>query len=218
MRRSMPSSGMLPCRCDSNLGRPPGAGFPETIEMYEMTTTQTVLRFWFEEHGGDDWFQGGEVFDDKIRDRFLEVYEGGAAGGLDAWQGTALGCVALCLVLDQFPRNLFRGDPRSFATDAAARAVTNHAIAQGFDLDPALDADHRMFLYLPLEHSEDLADQRQCVDLVRERIGNERYIDFAVRHLEIIERFGRFPHRNAVLGRTSTDEEIEFLKQPGSGF
>ncbi len=183
-----------------------------------MTTMQTVLRFWFEEHKDEDWFRGGEVFDEKIRDRFLSVYEDGAAGRLDGWRETAFGCVALCLVLDQFPRNLFRGDPRSYATDAAARAVTEHAIAEGFDVDPALDGTHRMFLYLPLEHSEDIDDQRKCVDLVRERIGDERYLDFADRHLKIVERFGRFPHRNAVLGRASTDEEIEFLKQPGSGF
>lgn len=183
-----------------------------------MTTMQTVLRFWFEEHDDEDWFRGGEEFDEKIRDRFLSVYEDGAAGRLGGWRETALGCVALCLVLDQFPRNLFRGDPRSYATDAAARLVTEHAIARGFDRDPALDGPHRMFLYLPLEHSEDIDDQRRCVDLVRERIGNERYLDFAERHLKIVEQFGRFPHRNAVLERTSTDEEIEFLKQPGSGF
>ena len=178
----------------------------------------TVLRFWFEEHGGSDWFNGGDEFDQKIRDRFLSVYEQGAAGGLDDWRQSALGCVALCLVLDQFPRNLFRGDPRSFATDAAALAVSNHAIAQGYDLDPALDGHHRMFLYLPLEHSEDIDDQRRCLELVRERIGDETYIDFADRHLQIIERFGRFPHRNAVLGRTNTEEEAEYLKQPGAGF
>ncbi len=183
-----------------------------------MTTMQTVLRFWFEEHDDEDWFRGGELFDEKIRDRFLGLYDDGAAGRLDGWRETAMGCVALCLVLDQFPRNLFRGDPRSYATDAAARAVTEHAIAEGFDVDPALDGRHRMFLYLPLEHSEDIDDQRKCVDLVRDRIGDERYLDFADRHLKIVERFGRFPHRNAVLGRTSTDEEVEFLKQPGSGF
>ena len=177
-----------------------------------------VIRFWFQEHDRDDWFRGGEEFDQKIRDRFLEVYEQGAAGELEAWRDSPLGCVALCLVLDQFPRNLFRGDPRSFATDAAARAVCDHALAQGFDLDPALDDDRRLFLYLPLEHSEDIEDQRRCVDLFRERTNDEEYLKYAVWHLEIIERFGRFPHRNAILGRTSTVEEEEYLKQPGAGF
>lgn len=183
-----------------------------------MTTIETVLRFWFDDHAHDDWFKGGEPFDERIRERFLGVYEDGASGALDHWQDTALGCVALCLVLDQFPRNLFRGDPRSYATDAAARAVCNHAIDQGFDRDDALSGDHRLFLYLPLEHSEDLADQQRCVELCRERIGNEEFVDFALQHLRIIERFGRFPHRNAVLGRASTEEELAFLKQPNSSF
>ncbi len=179
---------------------------------------ETVLRFWFEEHGRDDWFQGGEEFDGKVRDRFLSVYEDGMAGVLDRWRDSPLGCVALCLVLDQFPRNLFRGDPRSFATDAAARAVCAHALARGFDRDPGLDGDHRLFLYLPLQHSEDIGDQRQSVELVRERIGDARYLDFAQRHLDVIERFGRFPHRNAALGRSSTEEEAAYLKQPDAGF
>ncbi len=179
---------------------------------------QTVLQFWFDEHDREDWFRGGEEFDRKIRDRFLGLYEQGAAGALDDWRDTPLGCVALCLVLDQFPRNLFRGDPRSFATDAAARAVCEHALANGFDLDPALTDQHRLFLYIPLEHSEDIDHQRRCVGLVRERIGDEDYIDFAEQHLRVIERFGRFPHRNGILGRTCTQEEDEYLKQPGAGF
>ncbi len=183
-----------------------------------MTTIETVLRFWFEDHDHDDWFKGGDAFDEKIRENFLGLYEDGASGALDQWRDTALGSVALCLVLDQFPRNLFRGGPRSYATDAAARTVCNDAIDRGFDRDDAVGDLHRLFLYLPLEHSEDLADQQRCVELIRERIGNDEFVDFALQHLRIIERFGRFPHRNAVLGRASTEEELEFLKQPNSGF
>lgn len=183
-----------------------------------MADIDDVLAFWFEEHGPDDWFAKSDEFDKEIRDRFLTVYEQAAAGGLQEWRNTPRGCLALCLVLDQFPRNLFRDDPRAFATDALARDLTRHLLDQGFDRDPALDGPARMFVYLPLEHSEDIEDQRLCLDLVRERIGNESFIDYAERHLKIIERFGRFPHRNAVLGRECTPEEAEFLEQPGSGF
>lgn len=183
-----------------------------------MTGKEDVLRFWFEEHGNDDWFKKSDDFDRRIRDRFLDVYESGANGELEAWRGTPLGCVALCLVLDQFPRNLFRDDPRAYATDAMARAVTRHALDHGFDVDDGLDGRHRLFLYLPLEHSEDIDDQRRCVELVRDRIGDQEYVDFAERHLKVIERFGRFPHRNAVLGRPNTAEEDEYLRQPGAGF
>lgn len=183
-----------------------------------MVTIDHVLRFWFEEHSRGDWFKRSDEFDAKIRDRFHDLYKDAAEGRHQEWRELPLGCVTLCLVLDQFPRNLFRDDPRAYATDGVARAVTGFALKRGFDRDPSLHNDHRLFLYLPLQHSEELADQRRCLELVRERIGDEECVDFAVRHLEIIERFGRFPHRNAVLGRTSTDEEIAFLKQPGSGF
>ena len=183
-----------------------------------MTTFDDVLRFWFEEHGRDDWYAKSDEFDARIRDRFLAVYEEAAAGGLQDWRDTPPGCLALCLALDQFPRNLFRDDPRAYATDAMARALTRHVLDREFDRDEVVDGARRIFLYLPLEHSEDIDDQRRCVDLVRERISDEELIDYAERHLRIVERFGRFPHRNAVLGRDSTEDEIEFLKQPGSGF
>ena len=183
-----------------------------------MTTIDDVLRFWFEDHGRKDWFTKSDEFDTKIRDRFLEIYNLAATGGLDAWRDSANGCLALCLVLDQFPRNLFRDDPRAFATDAMARALTRHALERGFDRDPSFDGTRRMFLYLPLEHSENIDDQRHCVELVRERIGDDEFVDYAERHLRVIERFGRFPHRNAVLDRDCTDEEDEYLKQPDAGF
>lgn len=183
-----------------------------------MAAIDDVLGFWFEEHDREDWFAKSNEFDRKIKDRFLTVYEEAAGGGLQEWRDTPRGCLALCLVLDQFPRNLFRDDPRAFAMDALARDVTRHLLDRGFDRDPALDSPARMFVYLPLEHSEDIDDQRLCLDLVRERIGDDDFIDYAERHLKIIERFGRFPHRNAILGRESTPEEVAFLKQPGSGF
>jgi uncharacterized protein (DUF924 family) len=138
------------------------------------------------------------------------------SGDFDHWRETAAGCVALCILLDQAPRNLFRGDPRSFASDAAARAVTRHALARGLDRD--LPQEQRAFLYLPLEHSENLADQEACVRLFAGLDENPDGLDYAVRHRDIIARFGRFPHRNAVLGRTSTPEETEFLTQAGSSF
>lgn len=177
-----------------------------------------VLRFWFEEHGSEDWFKKSDEFDAKIRDRFLSVYEAAAAGRLDGWRETAPGCLALILVLDQFPRNLFRNDPRAFATDAAARDVTRHVLGRGFDTAPDVAEERRIFFYMPLEHSEDLADQQHCLDLVRERIGNANYIGYAEGHLRVIERFGRFPHRNAVLGRENTVEEAAYLAEPGAGF
>ena len=183
-----------------------------------MTTIDDVLRFWFEDHGREDWFTKSDEFDTKIRDRFQKIYNLAADGELGDWTDSPQGCLALCLVLDQFPRNLFRDDPRAFATDAKARDLTRHALKCGFDRDPALDGVRRMFLYLPLEHSEDVDDQRHCVELVRERIGDDEFIDYAERHLRVIEQFGRFPHRNAVLGRTCTREEDEYLKQPGAGF
>jgi uncharacterized protein (DUF924 family) len=123
----------------------------------------------------------------------------------------------LCILLDQVPRNIFRGTPRAFATDAQARAVARHAVERGFDL-AIEDKDRRLFLYLPLEHSEDLADQERCVSLCRERIGDAEYLRYVVRHRDIVARFGRFPHRNAILGRASTAEEEAFLNEPLSSF
>ena len=177
---------------------------------------RAVLDFWFREAGPEAWFKRSDAFDETCRDRFLALHEDAAAGRLDGWAGTADGALALLILLDQLPRNMFRGSPRAFATDPKARGIARDAIAAGFDL--ALPAERRIFVYLPLEHSEDPDDQRDCVALVRERIGDAEMIDYAERHLAIIARFGRFPHRNAILGRPSTEEEQEFLAQPGSSF
>jgi uncharacterized protein (DUF924 family) len=194
-----------------------------------MDPVEEILQFWFDvpDRPGSDygqqrsvWFKKDPAFDATIRQQFLSLYEQAAAGHLNHWQPQPRPCLALLLLLDQFPRNLFRGDPRSFATDAQALAIAHQAIAQGFD--QTLAPVERVFVYLPLEHSENLADQDQCVALFeqlhRHHPDFASTLDFAHRHREVIQRFGRFPHRNAILGRPSTPAEAEFLQQPGSGF
>lgn len=185
---------------------------------------QAVLDFWLgpaerRGHNRAEWFRKDAAFDDQIRDRFLALVEQAAAGQLDAWRDDDQACLALLILLDQFPRNLFRNQARAFAADARAREVARHAIARGFD--QRWHPVERIFAYLPLEHSEDLRDQEDCLALMKALAIHPETADFHVwaeKHRVIIERFGRFPHRNAALGRASTPEEIEFLKQPGSGF
>ena len=133
----------------------------------------------------------------------------------DSWLSAPRGWLAAILVLDQFPRNLFRGDARAFATDEAALGLAKRAIAEGIDLK--LTPAQRSFVYMPFQHSEEKADQARSIELFT-ALGNPLNLDFAIRHKDIIDRFGRFPHRNAILGRTTTDEEATFLKQPGSSF
>lgn len=186
-----------------------------------MSRVEEILGFWFggEEGYREVWFRKDEAFDREVRDRFAEDYERAAAGELDGWMSSPRGCLALILLLDQFPRNLFRGDPRAFATDEKARAVADHAVSTG--LDRGLSPVERMFVYLPFEHSESVEDQRRSVELflaLDAELEAPEVLDYAVRHREVIERFGRFPHRNEVLGRASTPEEEEFLKEPGSSF
>ncbi len=176
---------------------------------------RTVLDFWFAESTPEQWYKKDDGFDAALRERFATLYGRAAAGELDGWMETAKGCLALVIVLDQFPRNLFRGDPRSFATDAAARAVLRHALGKG--LDTGLSANEKQFLYMPLQHSEDAADQALSVEL-NGAAGDAELLKYAVAHKDIVDRFGRFPHRNEVLGRETTPEEAAFLKQPGSSF
>jgi uncharacterized protein (DUF924 family) len=175
-----------------------------------------VLEFWFGDQARPHWWDKLDRFDALVRATLGEAHARAAAGALDDWTETAESCLALVILLDQVPRNIHRGSPRAFATDAKARGVTRLALERGFDA--GLEPERRLFLYIPLEHSEELADQRLMVELVRERIGDPEYLDSALRHMEIVERFGRFPHRNATLGRQSTEEEVEFLKRPGSSF
>jgi uncharacterized protein (DUF924 family) len=178
---------------------------------------QDVLDFWFgtgAERGKAHkrWFEKNAAFDAEIRSRFLSSYEDQLCD--DAWLRTPASCLARIVVLDQFPRNMFRGTARAFEADARALAAARHAIERGYD--GVWIRVEKIFAYLPFEHSESLADQLRACELMRP-LGDEQY-DYALRHKAIIERFGRFPHRNALLGRASTPEEIEFLKQPGSGF
>lgn len=175
-----------------------------------------ILDFWFAEGMAPRWFVRDPAFDDEVRTRLAGWYERAAAGGLDEWRATAMGCVALCILLDQVPRNLFRGQSQAFATDAAARAVAQHAVDHS--LDRKLSQAQRLFLYLPFEHSESLADQDESVRLIGALDENPTWKDYAIRHRDVIARFGRFPHRNAALGRTSTAEETAFLATPGSSF
>ncbi len=174
-----------------------------------------VLDFWFEESSPEQWFKRDAAFDATIRERFGALRERGAAGELDGWSTTAEGCVALVIVLDQFPRNLFRDDPRAFATDEKARGILRRALDRGFD--KALSWRQRQFLYMPLQHSEQAADQALSVALYA-TLGNDEVLKFARAHKEIIDRFGRFPHRNSVLGRKSSRAELAFLARPGSSF
>jgi uncharacterized protein (DUF924 family) len=180
---------------------------------------QDVLDFWFgrgAERGEPRkrWFEKDAAFDREIRSRFLPLYETLLAGGHADWRAQARECLARIVVLDQFPRNMFRGTPRAFSSDALALETAQQLVERGWDRE--LLPVERTFAYLPFEHSESLADQQRACELMR-ALGGEQY-DYALRHKAIIERFGRFPHRNAILGRPSTPEEIEFLAQPGSGF
>jgi uncharacterized protein (DUF924 family) len=180
-----------------------------------MPNPSLVLTFWFSESLPADWFKKSDQFDARVRTSLEPLYEQAVDGALQDWRQTAEGCLALCILLDQVPRNIFRGSPKSFATDKVALEITNEALKKGFEV--SLSQNQRTFLFLPLEHSENLADQKRSVKLFNQ-FGNESTQDFAVRHLKIIQKFGRFPHRNDILHRQSTEEEIEFLKQPGSGF
>lgn len=175
-----------------------------------------IVDFWFDEAMKPYWFRTSDSFDRAVADTLGPHHEAAARGEHDHWMDDVDGCIALCLLLDQVPRNIFRGSPRAFATDAKARTVADHALANGFDLE--CTTDERIFLYLPYEHHEDITSQDRAVALFTERVGDAVTVDFAQRHRAIIARFGRFPHRNTVLGRPSTSEEEAFLSEPNSSF
>jgi uncharacterized protein (DUF924 family) len=174
------------------------------------TSPSAVLAFW-RAAGPSRWFRKDETFDTEFRDAFLAAHEEAARGKLDAWAAMPDGALALCILLDQFPRNSFRGTTRMFATDNKARAVANVAIESGFDI--AVDDELRQFFYMPLMHSEDMDDQDRCVELTQGLASDNHR--FALMHRDIVARFGRFPHRNKVLGRESTPEEVKFLAEGG---
>jgi uncharacterized protein (DUF924 family) len=175
------------------------------------TVIGDILAFW-REAGSERWYKNDAAFDATLRERFLTVWEDAATGRLSSWEASDDGALALTIVLDQFPRNMFRGDPRAFASDALAREVAGRAIARGVDrrIGPPL----LQFLYLPFMHSEHLADQIRCVELFR-AIGDSDNLEYAEDHANIIRRFGRFPHRNRTLGRPTTAEEQAFLDAGG---
>jgi uncharacterized protein (DUF924 family) len=170
-----------------------------------------IVAFW-RAAGPEKWFEKDAGFDEEIRRRFLGMHEAAAAGKLAAWEQSAEGALALLILLDQIPRNMFRGEARAFATDALARAIAAGALLRGFDAQAPLEL--RGFFYLPFEHSEDLADQERGIALYK-AAGDADGLKWAELHADIVRRFGRFPHRNAVLGRHTTPEEQAFLDAGG---
>ena len=176
-----------------------------------IASAAEILEFWFAGEAKPLWFASTPEFDEALRERFLATYRAAATGQLENWERTPLGALALVIVLDQFPLNLFRSQPESFATEAAARVVANRAIARDFDRE--MSPEQRLFLYLPFMHGEALADQERSVRLFQQA-GLEESLRFARHHRDLIRRFSRFPHRNAILGRESTPQEIAYLASP----
>lgn len=179
-------------------------------------SAEDVLAFWFAEGRKEQWFNGGEAFDQEVRAVLGPAHERAARAALDAWADSARGALALVLLLDQVPRNIYRQTPQAYATDPQARHAARGAVDAGLDQD--FSQIERLFLYMPFEHSEELADQELGCRLMAALDENPDWLDFAERHRDIIVRFGRFPHRNAILGRPSTPEEDAYLAQPGAGF
>ncbi len=176
-------------------------------------TAADIVAFW-RNAGPERWFKKDFTFDQEIRERFLATHEAAADGKLTAWERSAEGALALLILLDQFPRNMFRDDARTFATDPLARAIAAGALVRGFDAQ--MPAELRSFFYLPFEHSEDFADQDRSVAFYK-AAGDADGLKWAELHADIIRRFGRFPHRNQVLGRSTTPEEQAFLDSGGFG-
>ena len=191
---------------------PPFKGAP--IEQADLKAAEEVLTFWFEETKPYQWYRRDDAFDASIRNRFEKLHQQAATGELDSWAGNARSAFALILILDQFSRNLFRDTPQAFSCDDLALAAARDAIARGFDKQ--FGDRERAFFYMPFMHAEDLAAQEECVALCRDHMEGSDNEPHAIEHRDIIERFGRFPHRNKILGRTSTEEEIAFLE--GGGF
>lgn len=180
-----------------------------------IATPDEVLDFWFEELSDKDWFNATPELDQQIMRRFGAAHLALAREVTPPWRAGASARLAAIILLDQMPRNMYRATPLAFATDGLALREARLALDAGADRQ--VHARQRPFFYLPFEHSEDLADQDVCVRLFSDLPDAEMF-DYAVRHRDIIARFGRFPHRNDILGRPSTQEEVDFLKQPGSSF
>ena len=182
-----------------------------------MTGPEEILNFWLDEVGPGGWYKSEDALDEEIRMRFLPAWEAACEGRFSLWLTYPAGTLAYIVLLDQFPRNMFRGQGRAFATDRVARAAAKSAIEKGWDL--RIDAPARQFFYLPLMHSENLCDQDRCVRLICERMpeGGGENLLHARAHREVIRRFGRFPHRNDDLGRESSAAERAFLAEGGYG-
>ncbi len=200
-----------------------------------MTNTVTpaqsqadVLRFWFVDTEAKQHFVKDSAFDQRVRDLLGDLHQQAESGALMSWLDSAEGCLALCILLDQAPRNMFRDTPRAFASDPQARTVAHHMVDKGFDRQ--FEFGRRVFAYMPFEHAEDRALQARSVALFKALLEEacaqdpaleQRFAmtyDYALRHQAIVDRFGRFPHRNAILGRASSDKERAFLSEPGSSF
>lgn len=177
------------------------------------TEFQGILEFWFKQENKRKWFEKDRDFDKLIIKKFFNLYQLAADGLLDHWMESAQGSLSLVIVLDQLPRNMFRGLAQSFATDSKALFITKSSIDKGQDLK--LDLEYRQFLYMPLMHSENLDDQKLSVQMSS---SDSHALLYAKRHMDIIEKFGRFPHRNDILGRQSTEVEKKFLMLPNSSF
>lgn len=182
-----------------------------------MSDPVTVLDYWLGEVGEAGWYGGGDDLDAEIRDRFADVWQAAAERGLDHWVDGPGGALAFIVLTDQFPRNMWRGSARAFATDAMALAAARRAIAEGWDM--AAPEPERQFFYLPLMHSEVLADQEDCIGFMVERMPETGVSNalHARAHAEVIRRFGRFPYRNAALGRETAPAEADFMEQGGYG-
>lgn len=174
--------------------------------MTDSITPAAILDFWYQPPMSEHWFVSTTDIDEEIRTRFESIWEQTRDGAFSDWKQSAEGCLALCIILDQFPLNMFRGQPTSFSTEQRAVAITKHAVAEG--LDQHIPLEKRLFLYLPLMHSENRADQDESVRLF-EQAGMDS--GFAHHHRSIVEKYGRFPHRNAILSRESTEEELAYL-------
>ncbi|UCD68928.1 MAG: DUF924 domain-containing protein [Betaproteobacteria bacterium] len=199
-----------------------------------MENVESILQFWFgmatddlavAEQRAEIWWKKRPPVDAEIRERFASVVDGAASGQHDAWLADPRGRLSMIILTDQFSRNMYRDTPRAFAFDPLALSWTKEGIASG--ADQALRPIERIFFYMPLEHSESIEDQERAVALITDLAAHvssekrklfEGFVGFAKRHRDIVQRFGRFPHRNTILGRSSTPEELEFLKQPGSSF
>jgi len=171
-------------------------------------TPEIIIDYWHSDRIRKQWFNSTPELDDEIRNQFEPVWQAAARGDLDQWKGSAEGCLALCIILDQFPLNMYRGEARSFETESNSIKVSKHAIDTG--LDKALPSDRLIFLYMPLMHSESMDDQEQAIELY-ETAGLEENAGFARHHRDIVKRFRRFPHRNTILGRESSPAEQEYM-------